>query len=96
MAGFIAKFYVFMYAVPAGLIWLVAVGVINSVISLYYYLRVVGTMYVTEGDPGEIEVPFAVGATMAFCSAGVLVLGLFPDPMLRAAQHAAAALFGGV
>ena len=51
MAGFMAKFYVFLYAAQAGLVWLVAIGVVNSVISLYYYLRVVFEMYVAEGDP---------------------------------------------
>ena len=56
MAGFMAKFYVFLFAVQAGLVWLVAIGVINSVVSLYYYLRVVGTVYVSEGDPGQIRV----------------------------------------
>jgi NADH-quinone oxidoreductase subunit N len=95
MAGFMAKFYVFLYAVRSGLAWLVAVGVLNSVVSLYYYLRVVGVMYVGEGDTSEIHVPLPAGLAMSFCSAGVLVLGLFPEPMLRAAQHAAAALFGG-
>ncbi len=41
MAGFMAKFYVFLSAAQVGLVWLVAIGVVNSVISVYYYLRVV-------------------------------------------------------
>jgi len=93
MAGFMAKFYVFLYAVQAGLVWLVAIGVVNSVISLYYYLRVVGTAYVAEGDPGEIRVPVSAGAAMSFCVAAVLALGLFPETIMQAAQHAASALF---
>ena len=93
MAGFMAKFYVFLYAVQAGLVWLVAIGVVNSVVSLYYYLRVVGTVYVSEGDPGEIRVAPSAGVAMAVCVAGVLVLGLYPDPIMQAAQYAASALF---
>lgn len=93
MAGFMAKFYVFLYAVQAGLVWLVAIGVINSVVSLYYYLRVVGVMYVSEGDDTRVAVPLAAGVSMAFCSVGVLVLGVFPEPMLQAAFRAAATLF---
>ena len=49
MAGFMAKFYVFLSRRRSGSIWLVAIGVVNSVISLYYYLRVVFVMYVREG-----------------------------------------------
>jgi len=93
MAGFMAKFYVFLYAVEAGLVWLVAIGVANSVVSLYYYLRVVGQAYVAEGDPGEVRVPPSAGVAMSICVAGVLVLGLFPEPIMQAAQHAASALF---
>jgi len=95
MAGFMAKFYVFLSAIKADLVWLVAIGVINSVISLYYYLRVVWVMYVAEGDPGEVQVPVIAGAAITLCVAGVLILGLYPEPMLRAAQWAASALFGG-
>jgi len=95
MAGFMAKFYVFLYAVKAGLVWLVAFGVVNSVISLYYYLRVVWIVYVAEGDPGEIRVPLGAGVAISICVAGVLVLGLYPEPMMQAAQFAASALFGG-
>jgi NADH-quinone oxidoreductase subunit N len=88
-----AKFYVFLFAVQSGLVWLVAIGVVNSVVSLYYYLRVVGTVYVSEGDPGQIRVPLSAGVAMAVCVTGVLVLGLYPDPIMQAAQYAASALF---
>ena len=95
MAGFMAKFYVFLSAAQAGLIWLVAIGVINSVISLYYYLRVVFVMYVREGDPEPITVDPPVAFAMAACVTGVLALGLFPEYVLQAAAYAASALFGG-
>lgn len=95
MGGFMAKFYVFLFAAEAGLVWLVAIGVINSVIAIYYYLRVVWQIYVGENGEGRVSTGPAGAVAMALCTAGVFVLGLFPEPFLRAAQHAASALFGG-
>ncbi len=95
MAGFMAKFYVFLFAAEAGLIWLVAIGVINSVIAIYYYLRVVWQIYVGESGEGRVSTGPAGAVAMGLCTVGVFVLGLFPEPFLRAAQHAASALFGG-
>lgn len=94
MAGFMAKFYVFLYAAQAGLIWLVAIGVVNSVISLYYYLRVVWQMYVAENDAAAaVAVTPNTTAAIAVCVVGVIALGIFPEPVLMAARHAASALF---
>lgn len=95
MAGFMAKFYVFLQAAEAGLVWLVAIGVVNSVVSLYYYLRVVWHIYVAEGDTSPLAVSPRAGLAMSLCVTGVVALGVFPEPMMRAAQRAAAALFGG-
>jgi NADH-quinone oxidoreductase subunit N len=94
-AGFMAKFYVFLSAAQAGLIWLVVIGVINSVIALYYYLRVVFVMYVREGDTEPLKVDPPIAVVLSVCVAGVLAFGLFPEPVLQAAIHAASALFGG-
>jgi NADH-quinone oxidoreductase subunit N len=93
MAGFMAKFYVFLSAARAGLIWLVAIGVVNSVISLYYYLRVIYEMYVREGETEKLIVDLPASVAMSLCIAGVLALGIFPEYALRAANYAAAALF---
>jgi NADH-quinone oxidoreductase subunit N len=95
MAGFMAKFYVFLSAVNSGLLWLVAIGVLNSVISLYYYLRVVYVMYVREGSAEPLRVDPLSATAMSFCIAGVLVLGILPESMMRAAARAAASLFIG-
>ena len=97
MAGFMAKFYVFLSAVNSGLLWLVAIGVLNSVISLYYYLRVVYVMYVREAEdaPRRSRIDRLSAAAMSFCIAGVLVLGILPESVMRAAGRAAASLFGG-
>ena len=90
-----AKFYVFLSAAQAGLVWLVVIGVVNSVIALYYYLRVVFVMYVREGDTAPIQIDPPVAIAMTVCAVGVLAFGLFPEPILQAAISAAAALFGG-
>jgi len=95
MAGFMAKFYVFLAAAQAGLIWLVAVGAVNSVISLYYYLRVLWVAYVAPGESDAISIPVGSGVAMSLCVAGVLGLGLYPEPLIQAARHAASTLFGG-
>lgn len=50
-AGFVGKFYIFMAAIKANLVWLAVVGVLFSAISAYYYLRVVMVMYMKEPDP---------------------------------------------
>ena len=78
MAGFMAKFYVFLSAAQAGLIWLVVIGVINSVIALYYYLRVVFVMYVREGDTEPLAVDRPVAVAMSLCVAGVLAVRAVP------------------
>jgi NADH-quinone oxidoreductase subunit N len=94
LAGFMAKFYIFLFAVKAGLAWLVAIAVINSVISVYYYLRVLWVMYVQQSDGPELAVPPRIGAALSFSAVSMAVLGLWPGPLIDAAHRAASALFG--
>lgn len=95
-AGFIGKFYVFMAAVGANMTWLAVVAVVFAAVSAYFYLRVVMVMYMREpgetaGTPGyDVRVvasPAAV-AVLLVAALGVLVLGVFPDPLIQAAQSA--------
>jgi NADH-quinone oxidoreductase subunit N len=84
-AGFFGKFYLFKAAVDAGLIWLAVIAVLMSVVSLYYYLRVITTMYLKKpvGEAPEAE-PCPYLATVALISvAGVLLLGIFPEDLLN-------------
>ena len=94
LVGFFGKFYVLMAAVNAGLVWLAIAGVIGSVISAFYYLRIVYLMYFgTAGDALDGKMPILHQATLAG-SALVMVLGminLFGVETLAAA--AAATLF---
>jgi len=89
-AGFMAKFYIFSGAVQQGLLWLVIIAVINSVISAYYYLRVVKVMWL--GKPAsEEKVPSsgALRVALALSCLGVLLLGIVPGLMMKLAGIAA-------
>ena len=96
MAGFMAKFYVFLSAAQAGLIWLVVIGVINSVISLYYYLRVVYVMYVREGETEPLDGRPARSRSRCRCASPACSRSACSlSTCCSAAMHAASALFGG-
>jgi len=82
-AGFITKFYLFVAAADQGLIWLVAIAVVNSVISLYYYLRVIREMYVTESnDTAKLRVPRLTTATASTLFLGTILVGVYPAPLI--------------
>src|SRR5256886_13042454 len=94
--GFIAKFYIFMAAVGADMTGLAVLAVIFAAVSAYFYLRVVMVMYMR--DPGEaagmpghgvrVVVSPATIAVLLVAAIGVIVLGVFPDPLVKAAQSA--------
>ncbi len=93
-AGFIAKLYVFNSAVQADLVWLAMVGVLNSVVSAYYYLRVVLNMYTGEpaSEEGIQPGPY-LAVAMTISVVGLLVVGVFPNPLVQASE-AAVSVFG--
>jgi NADH-quinone oxidoreductase subunit N len=97
LAGFLAKLYAFGAAVEAGLIWLAVLGVVNSVISAYYYLRVVVYMYMREGDvpSGPVRVPISLQVGLALASLALVVLSIWPGPLLAWARLSIGALMGG-
>lgn len=84
LIGFFGKFYLFTAAVGEGLIWLALWGVINSVISVYYYLRPVVVMYMKDGAHEAIEQPMNSSKSVVVITAFiVLVLGLISGPILQ-------------
>jgi NADH-quinone oxidoreductase subunit N len=89
-AGFMAKFYIFSGAVRHGLLWLVIIAVINSVISAYYYLRVVKVMWMDK-PASRAKVPSspALRVALALSCLGVLLLGIVPGFVMKLAQMAA-------
>ena len=88
-AGFVAKFYVFMAAVNAHLAWLAVVGVIFSAISAYFYLRIVMVMYMKE-PAGEMKLAASPVLSIALlvAVAVVVLVGVFPGPLIDYAQTA--------
>jgi NADH-quinone oxidoreductase subunit N len=85
-AGFIGKFYVFMAAVDAGLAWLAAIALLFAAVSAYYYMRVVMVMYMREPDPAAVAPRLVTSPALSFvlaCAvAGVILFGLFPNPLV--------------
>jgi NADH-quinone oxidoreductase subunit N len=93
-AGFLAKFYVFSAAVRANLVPLVIIGVLASLISVFYYLRIVVFMYMREPERQidiAVENP-ALFLVLFLCLYGVLQLGIFPGNVLIVIKQAIAAL----
>ena len=95
--GFIGKLQIFSAALQEGWIWLTVIGILNSALSVYYYLRVVMFMYMREGALPEGTV--LTGKTSGFAFAGligtavaVLYLGVFPDQILELASLSILAL----
>jgi NADH-quinone oxidoreductase subunit N len=89
--GFFAKFYVFSAALRANLIWLTIIGVLNSAIGAYYYLRIIVVMYMRESRK---EVPVGrispgLGLALAISFVATLYLGILPNRVLQVAQHSA-------
>ena len=81
LAGFIGKLYIFIAAMKEGLYVLITVGLINIVISMYYYLIVVKKMYISEPhDPSRIRVSGPIKAVLYVCLAGTLIIGIYPQP----------------
>lgn len=85
--GFIGKFFVFRAALDAGLIWLALVGVLTSLISAYYYLRVVVMMYMRAGEP-ETRSESWLNLTVGVTAISTFVLGILPGPLLTLAAKA--------
>jgi NADH-quinone oxidoreductase subunit N len=83
LAGFLAKVYIFAAAVHQGMIFLVVVGLINVVISFYYYLIFVKKIYTLEpADPAPIPLSWPMKTALYACIAGVILLGIWPTPFI--------------
>jgi NADH-quinone oxidoreductase subunit N len=93
-AGFIGKWYLFGAAIRADMAWLAVIGVVMSVVSAYYYLRVVVAMYMRPAPAGEEQAPVSgiLTATVAMALGFTLLIGVFPQPFLDLASQGAAHL----
>ena len=92
--GFFAKFYVFSAALQANLVWLTIIGVLNSAIGAYYYLRIIVVMYMREPkeDTPIAPIPLGLGSALAISLAATIYLGVVPGRVLEIASRSAADL----
>lgn len=92
--GFFAKFYVFAAALQANLVGLVVIGVLNSAIGAYYYLRIIVLIYMREPreDAPVASIPLSLGAALAVSAAATIYLGLLPARVLEYASRSVAEL----
>ncbi len=88
--GFVGKFYIFAAAVKNGYIWLAVIGVMNSFVSVYYYLRVIKTSCLDHHDGAFVRAPYSLSIMLVlFITAiGTLGLGFFPQRLLEFSQAA--------
>jgi len=93
-AGFISKFFVFKAVVDSGHTGIALIGILTSIVSVYYYLRVVYFMYMKETPDGYVPLDadiFTVGG-LTISVAGTLLIGIFPRPLFDLAGLAARAM----
>ena len=94
LAGFVGKFYIFSAAVKSGYVGLAIIGVLNSVVSVYYYVGVLVRMYMTEGTT-EVTAPSSrpyLFATLLLTITATILLGLFPSSLFEVARQSFLAL----
>jgi NADH-quinone oxidoreductase subunit N len=90
--GFVGKFYLFRIVIEGGFIGLALIGVLTSLVSAYYYLRVVVIMYMREGDPQVTSEPL-VNLTAGIAAVGTVVLSIFAAPLFAWASQAVLQMF---
>jgi NADH-quinone oxidoreductase subunit N len=96
---FIAKIYIFAAAINTGeslMTWLVIIGVVNSVVSAYYYLRIIKVMFLQPAiNPQRVGASWPVNVALGVATLSMLWLGVAPNTLLSAAEQAVTALAGG-
>jgi NADH-quinone oxidoreductase subunit N len=94
-AGFVTKFILFQAATDAGYYWLAGIGVVTSVISLYYYLQIMRQAFVSKPDDGAepLRVPLEMQGLAALLMLGVFYVGLYPQQLFDAVHNATGFLF---
>ncbi|MBB6310115.1 NADH-quinone oxidoreductase subunit NuoN [Xanthobacter tagetidis] len=93
LAGFLAKYYVFLAAIQAGLYWLAVIGVLASVVGAFYYLRIVKIMYFDEPAEAFDPMPSELKAVLGVSGLFTIFYFVYPAPLIEAAGAAARSLF---
>jgi NADH-quinone oxidoreductase subunit N len=91
-AGFMAKLVLFSSTIQAGMTWLAVIAILNSALSLFYYARLVRYMYFLPPEGKKIGMPFPYAAALLLAVAGVLAMGIWPEPFMQWAMDAAQVL----
>jgi NADH-quinone oxidoreductase subunit N len=82
-AGFITKFYLFIAAAKEDLLWLAGIAMVNSLISLYYYLIIIKQMYITPvKDDGDLKISAHNSGLLIFLVLGTIIIGIYPGPLV--------------
>jgi NADH-quinone oxidoreductase subunit N len=96
MAGFFGKLFVFQAAVNVGLYWLAVIGVVASVVSAFYYLRIIKVMYFDEPvESLDRSTGWMMNGIIAVSSLAILLFFALPGPLIDSAAAAAASLVPG-
>jgi NADH-quinone oxidoreductase subunit N len=86
-AGFMGKFWLFGAAIESGYVWLAVIGVLNSAVSLYYYIRVVVFMYLKKETTGsEPTLSPGLAFTVALAVVATIAFGIYPRQVFEAAE----------
>lgn len=94
LAGFVGKFYLFSGAIEAGYLWLAFIGLLMSMISVYYYLNVAKAMYIgVNTKPASLAVSRPGRLALWLCLLGTILLGIYPGPMSHITQLAVGLFF---
>ena len=93
--GFIGKWYIFSAAVSAGYYWLAIIGVLTSVVSVFFYLRVVVMMYMAERTTAPVPTRItAIGmGALVLSIVAIFYLGILPAPVMNYAAESIATIF---
>jgi NADH-quinone oxidoreductase subunit N len=87
-SGFIGKVYLFAEVIHRGVYWLAVVAALNSVVSLYYYARIVKVMFLEEpAQRAELAVPVFPRALLCILAVPTLLLGVYWEPVIRVASN---------
>ncbi len=97
LSGFFAKFYIFMAGWQSGAHWLVIIGVISTVVALYYYLRLLKAMFINAPLTEEpVPTPRAINVTLMIATALVIALGIYPNLILNIIDQVQLVAGGGL
>lgn len=93
-AGFLTKFVLFQATAQEGYLWLAVIGIVMSVVSLYYYLQIIKQLYIVEPEaPGRVIVPLSVNGLAAGLAIAMMYVGLYPRHLFELVENATSFLF---